>query len=890
MRLPNLHVPIVVGLLCVAVGPLSGQVATGSLQGRLVIGALQPLSSAEIIAASPALPQPMHSTTDTHGNFRLLAVPAGTYTVRIRAIGYRPVLFERVVVALGNNTTIGTVTMEPVTVQLSELVVTARVAPIDLTTASSGTSLRAAELDQLPLDRSVNSLISLAPQATYQVADLSYRSEGVNIAGGSVWDNAYFIDGVNVTDPGMGAGGINLPYNFVQEVQVKTGGYEAEFGRAMGGIVNVVTPAGGNTFHADFFTFFTGSGLRTDPSYGRTQTHLDRYSEFDFGASVGGPIKRDRLWFFAAFNPLIDRRDASYTGIAPTTDQQIQYRFAGKLTWQPLPSTRIVLTTSGDPSVHDGVAPNTDFGAPSIVLSPDVVLARLDRGGMTIALNADHTANNGTLLSATLSRGAYRDDYGPKTIVGATAPRFTDVNGATSGGYGGSGYYHLGRSTVMASITVPHGPHTTKFGAEYEDNTLDQAYNGGVGQIGGFLFRSASTGDYTWLRSTSFANVGNRVLTAYAQDSWALSAALRLNAGLRWEGQWWVGSGTVRQSITDEVAPRVGIVMTPGRGGREKFFASAGRFYEQVPIDGLPVFYGAGSFFFTRYDHDPRVDSTGGVITFDQPIGDISKTPGLKGEYYDEATLGYERELGGGLRLGGRFFARAVRNVIEDSYTGDGTYVVGNPGYGTLAAFPRPNHSYQAFELTLEHSGGAHADFRVSYVVSRNSGNYTGLYAPEGSAPNVSTQFDNHDSLAISKGLLPNDRTHVLKASGGYRFGRGFSVGASGWVQSGTPRNEYGVNADNVLIFLQPRGKAGRTPATGDLNLRFDYVMRGGAGPRFTLDVQHVGSPRGPLTYAQLHYDGSDDNGNPIDPDPLFGQVGVYQLPMSARLGVLINW
>ena len=125
MRPPNLHVPIVVGLLCVAVGPLSGQVATGSLQGRLVIGALQPLSSAEIIAASPALPQPMHSTTDTHGNFRLLAVPAGTYTVRIRAIGYRPVLFERVVVALGNNTTIGTVTMEPVTVQLSELVVTA---------------------------------------------------------------------------------------------------------------------------------------------------------------------------------------------------------------------------------------------------------------------------------------------------------------------------------------------------------------------------------------------------------------------------------------------------------------------------------------------------------------------------------------------------------------------------------------------------------------------------------------------------------------------------------------------------------------------------------------------------------------------------------------------
>ena len=890
LRLLNLQVPVLLGLLCVAVRPLSGQDATGSLQGQVLTSALQPVSLAEISAASPALPQPVHVTTDSRGSFRLLAVPAGTYTVSVRAIGYRAVLYEQVVVALGRNTTLGTVTMEPVTLQLADLVVSARIAPIDLTTASSGTNLRAGELDRLPLDRSMNSLISLAPQATYQVADLSFRSEGVNIAGGSIWDNAYFVDGVNVTDPGMGAGGINLPYNFVQEVQVKTGGYEAEYGRAMGGIVNVITPSGGNTFHAEVFSFYTGNALRTTPLYGRTQTHLDDYSEYDIGASVGGPIKRDRLWFFVAFNPLIDRRDASFTGIAPQTDKQTQYRFAGKLNWQPEPSTHVVLTTSGDPSVHDGVAPITDFGAPSTVLNTDVVLGRLDRGGKSLALNADHTANNGTLLSATLSRGAYRDDFGPNTAIGATAPRFTDVNGASSGGYGGSGFYHPARSAAMASITVPHGAHTTKVGVEYENNTLDQASNEGVGQVGGFLSQSPSSGNFFWLRSTSFANVGNRVLTGYAQDSWILSPALRFNAGLRWEGQWWVGSGTVRQSITDEIAPRVGLVITPGPGGREKFFVSAGRFYEQVPIDGLPVFYGAGSFTYTKYTHDPRVDSTGGISLLNQPIGDISRTPGLKGEYYDEATVGYERQLRGGLRLGARLINRALQNVIEDSYEQDGTYVVGNPGFGTLAAYPLPDHTYRALELTLEHAGGARGDFRLSYVLSRNSGNYTGLYAPEGSPPNVSTQFDNHDSLVISKGPLPNDRTHVLKASGSYRFGGGFSMGASGWAQSGTPRQEYGVNADGVPIFLQPRGTAGRTPTTFDLNLRFDYVMRGGAGPRFTLDLQHVGSPRGPLTYSYQHYDGTDDTGHPTDPDPTFGQVKVYQLPMSARLGVLIKW
>jgi hypothetical protein len=890
MRYRGSHARILIGLLFAATGPLSAQVATGSMQGTLVAESLQPLPLAEIMAASPALPQPIHITTDANGTFHFLAVPAGTYTVRIRAIGYRPIVFERVVVALGNNTSLGVVTMERLGLQLTDLVVAARIAPIDLTTASSGTNLRAGELDRLPLDRSLNSLISLAPQATYQAADLSFRSEGVNIAGGSIWDNAYFVDGVNVTDPGMGAGGINLPYNFVQEVQVRTGGYEAEFGRAMGGIVNIVTPSGGNTFHADLFTFYTGSGLRTNPLYGRIQTHLDRYSEFDAGASIGGPIKRDRLWFFAAFNPLIGRRDASYTGIAPTTDRQTQYRFAGKLTWQPRPSTHIVLTTSGDPSVHDGVAPITDFGSPSVVLNQDVVLARLDRGGETIALNADHTAANGTLLSATLSRGGYRDDFGPNTTLGATAPRFKDVNGATSGGYGGNGYNHLGRSTAMASLTVPQGAHTAKFGAEYEDNTLDQAEREGVGQIGGFLSQNATTGDYTWVRSTSFAKVGNRVLTTYAQDSWLLNPVIRLNAGLRWEGQWWVGSDTVRQSITNQFAPRVGVVITPGHGGRDKLFASGGRFYEQVPIDGLPVFYGAGSFVFTRYHHDPRVDSTGGAIVLSQAIGDITETPGLKGEYYDEGTVGYERDLRGGLRFSARFITRAVRNVIEDSYTADGTYVVGNPGFGTLDSFPRPIHTYRALELTLEHSGGAHLDFRVSYVLSQNRGNYTGLYAPEGSPPNVSTQFDNHDSLAISTGVLPNDRTHVVKLSGSYRFGGRFSVGASGWIQSGTPLNVYGVNANDQSIFLQPRGTAGRTPATFDANLRMDYVMRSGNGPRITLDVDHIGSPRGPLSYVQTRYQGSDDNGNPIDPEPLYGQVQVYQLPMSARLGVLIHW
>lgn len=126
--------------------------------------------------------------------------------------------------------------------------------------------------------------------------------------------------------------------------------------------MNVVTPSGGNEFHGDVFSFFSADELRTTPRYGLSQTNLDNFTQFDVGGSLGGPMVRDHLWFFGAYNPILDIRDASFPGISVEKDRQVQHRFAGKLTWQPSASTRAVLTSTGDPTVHDGVAPNPDFG------------------------------------------------------------------------------------------------------------------------------------------------------------------------------------------------------------------------------------------------------------------------------------------------------------------------------------------------------------------------------------------------------------------------------------------------------------------------------------------------------------------------------------------------
>ena len=175
-------------------------------------------------------------------------------------------------------------------------------------------------------------------------------------------------------------------------------------------------------------------------------------------------------------------------------------------------------------------------------------------------------------------------------------------------------------------------------------------------------------------------------------------------------------------------------------------------------------------------------------------------------------------------------------------------------------------------------------------MLSRNTGNYTGLYAGDGQAANAGSQFDNHDSLAISTGLLPNDQTHVAKLYGSYRLKFGLTVGVYGIWQSGTPLSELGIG-EHVLAYLKPRGSAGRLPSLYDLNMRFNYqlpwvAVRGGA-TQVIMDLSHIGSPRGAVAVDQLHFFGltADDGVNPN-----YGRALVRQPPMSVRLGIVSDF
>jgi hypothetical protein len=230
------------------------------------------------------------------------------------------------------------------------------------------------------------------------------------------------------------------------------------------------------------------------------------------------------------------------------------------------------------------------------------------------------------------------------------------------------------------------------------------------------------------------------------------------------------------------------------------------------------------------------------------------------------------------------------------------SFVYGNPGSYPLEEYPEAKREYTSLELTLEQNNPTGFSFQFSYVLSRNYGNYEGLsevtYAGWTMGgmemwPNDNVGFNRPEMMKNSTGLLPDDRTNALKFSCSYPLSFGLTVGASGYWISGTPLNDLGNSADGWPIFLRQRGSAGRTAAIWDANLRLVYDLAGDLRtswhPRFILDVLHIFSQKKAVDFDQMHYwllDTSDPNAL----NATFNQPIAFQPPMSARLGVEVNF
>jgi hypothetical protein len=466
--------------------------------------------------------------------------------------------------------------------------------------------------------------------------------------------------------------------------------------------------------------------------------------------------------------------------------------------------------------------------------------------------------------------------------------------GVWSGGYPEEAVFASTQYAGGAHATWTLGAHALKGGVEYEDNKLDADARFEA------LVRFSPVTYLEFLRVIDGA-VHNRVPSVFVRDSWRITEWLRLNAGLRWDGQFLIASdGGVAQKITDQYQPRLNVIYLPGELGTHKVTASFGRFYQELPTLLSTLYHTEGSLQRqTIYDHDPRVDPTGGFV-IGQTDEVQAEVEDLEGQHYDEFALGYEQLLDRGFKGGVRGIYRTLRQGIEDAEISPGSseFRYGNPGSGALSDYPEVDRDYYALELTVVRSGDEKINCMASYVLSRTEGNYPGLFNSDFNFawPNANASFDYLENVAYGNGLLPNDRTHVVKLSGSYRFDRGLTVGT--WLSwmSGTPQSEFGGSSIGPpsFNFISKRGTAGRTPSIWDVNLRVVYDLsratRTTWRQRLILDVFHLGSRREPVAFDQVRYYGPLVNGNQTSPNPFYGHAIKYQPPMSMRLGLEIEF
>lgn len=380
--------------LCLALFAVSATaqtLSTGSIAGTVVDQNGAAVAGATVRVTSPNLISPQTATTDENGNFTVLNIPPGRYAVTVEAAtaGFEKYEKTNVEVNLSRTSSVD-VTLAPKAVGGVVNVTDTSGATVDVTANTSGTNVSTEQFSNFPTQRTVQSLYSIAPTvARSGLRDASGRDRDPSVGGSSGPENNYILDGVTTTDPAFGGSGANLPFEFVQEVEIKTGAYGAEHGKSTGGIFNVITKSGSNEFRGDAFGYFTTKALvRETKQFPFTGSAPDGFSEIDAGFDIGGPIAKDKLWFFGAFNPQQRKNHfLTQTFHAPVENKITTPFYSGKITWGINTNNTFTVSTFGDFTKQEGfLFGNNGFGA-----DPASFRGEIQTGGHNYAARLNST-------------------------------------------------------------------------------------------------------------------------------------------------------------------------------------------------------------------------------------------------------------------------------------------------------------------------------------------------------------------------------------------------------------------------------------------------------------------------------------------------------------------
>jgi len=938
---------LIVAFVLVLAAPSAFAQTTGGLSGRISDEQGTPLPGVSVEAKGPALQGSRSTVSGGDGRYRLGLLPPGRYSIAFALSGFGKQNLTGVAVGLDNETTLNATLRLAVE---AEVTVSGDAPVIDPTSASIGHNLDQRQVETLPTGRNYSAVAQTVPGVSSDANSENSGQSTISIYGSAGNENVFYIDGVNTTGSEYGFQGKELNYEFIQAVDVKTGGYEAEYGRSTGGIINVVTKSGGNEFHGDVFGYFDNDSLqRTADATVSTGGTITGYTRKDFGIDLGGYFIKDRLWFFGAFDKVKNSAHSALPA-GPLAGQEVESKSdrdlaAAKLTFKATPSHSLIGTFFQDPRDDTGAISDAQHSLDGDPLTYDGVRRF---GGHDFALRYEGLLGGSFLASAQYARHEEENSVGPATSAGdVIQQRDVSADFYQTGGFGLIQDKKFKRDSVALQATGFFKAHEIKLGFEYEHEKADvvRRFSGGQ-QVDVYpnpanparpIFRHSywTTPDATVANapvSQLTASPAHKVYTLYLQDRWQVLSNLTLSAGVRWDRQQIIDASGVKDiDLKKDVAPRFGFVWDPLKDGRTKVYGSYGHYYEQLPMDLV-----IRSFSFERQPRIYNFSPTG--VTPDPVaeglIDDVSAIvggftepadPDMGNQYMREFLFGAEREVARDLAVGIKYIHRDYAQVIEDFLcANDGTYCIGNPAesdwtqdgtpytfkriftldYASTFPAPEPKRVYHGVQLDLTKRFSNNWYALASYVWSKLDGNFDGLYAPftnVGADPNISAAYDYYDFFTNGRDLdtitntgpLSNDRRHQFKVSGIYVTPFHLSVGLSAYFRTGTPVTRYGYSDayGRYEFFLTRRGAEGRTPDTYDADLHLGYPLK--AGPvtvNLLLDVFNLLNTQRPLLLDERWGFAEADNASPVPANPNYKQAALRTPPTSLRLGLRISY
>jgi len=805
-------------VLLISVSPVSAQTLSGTIAGQVVDSQGQVLPGASVTLTGRTGSNTQ--TTDATGDFRFIGLAPGTYNLRAELSGFQQAVQNAITVNIGS-TVQSKLTLSVGGV--SETVqVTANAVTVDTTTAATDTKLSQDLLFNMPISRAnpAVGLLNVMPGV----------NSGSAFGGSANSGNALLLDGVDVRDPEGGTAWAFYDFNLIEEMQVGALGQPAEYGGFSGAVVNTITKSGGNRFSSLFDYRISNSDLRGDNVSADVKkqnatiraTGLDKL--VDYSAQLGGPLKRDRAFFFGNVQRLSVRQDPD----GPRTIRtEVSPRFTVKFTLQPKAGD--TLTIGGQ---YDQYNQTGRTGLPGVNNTSDAQTVQQD--SPEVIWNGQYRKVLGTSSFFETKYTGYWGYFDLDPVNKASAR--LDETGKWSGGGGFNAQYDRVRNQVNASLSRyvnAGGTHNFKFGVEIERSRIRNrfAYSNGL------FFYDYGGAPYLAYGYSYDVEGMNKRQSAYAQDQWTIGR-FTANIGVRYDGIRGEGKDGREYYNTNQFAPRLGGVFDLTGRGTAVLRASYSHLYDGAvfstwnrAVPGISDYVIYEAF---PGDRVVELDRVSGASKY--TVADDIRHPRT-----DEFSLSLERQFRGVWKASASLIHRTNRNFVNSTLIGGqwSPITINNPKTNTpLTAYRWANRSsieqqflignvdsvsfpgagnvdvyrdYRGAMFVLTRQYANRMNGQISYVFSKTTGNL-----PSSSqAGFASGQFETPNGSLINRdGRVPLDRPHEFKAFMGYQipkievaFNAYFSA-LSGTTYTGFTRVTSGtINwTGSNDIFIEPLG------------------------------------------------------------------------------------